>query len=93
MIGHLEKNGVTKFVNFANFQFDSGYPYENVSGIIQGKKMFFLGGSWCASERSLESEGTFEFDIDTGEGKDGNMYLYLKRHDEYMYWKTTKHSH
>jgi hypothetical protein len=82
MIGHLEKNEATGFVDFTNFQFDSGYPYEKVSGIIQGKKMTFSGWSWCASERRLESKGTFEFDIDTHEGKDGKMYLYLKRHKE-----------
>ncbi|MFD2942748.1 hypothetical protein [Flavobacterium notoginsengisoli] len=80
LIGNLKKGDTTDFIKFKKFRFDSGFPYEDLSGTVNGNRIHDLKWSWCASERSYESDGEYIFDIITKEDNEGNTYLHLVKH-------------
>src|SRR5450432_262096 len=77
-IGHLSIDDSTEFISFRKFQFDSGYPYERLSGIMQKKILNQINWSWCGTERKTKSDGSYTFDIKV-KSENGISYLYLVR--------------
>jgi hypothetical protein len=86
-IGKLKKDGFTEYINFKEFEFDSGFPYENVSGKI--KKKILKPDFWsdCGTERYSLSNGTYEFDIKTKLDINGEAVLYLAPHNRKTFWE------
>lgn len=80
IIGHISKDSATLYLSFTNFHFDSGYPYENIKGIVQNKSLKQLNWSRCGTERYTKAEGTYAFDLTT-KIHDGKIYLYLNHHN------------
>lgn len=87
VIGKLKKDGFTEYINFKEFEFDSGFPYENVSGKIKNKILKPNFWSDCGTERYSLSNGTYEFDIKTALNLKGEAVLYLSPHNEKMFWE------
>lgn len=63
LIGHLKNNSSTESINYKAFLFDSGVPYEQISGLINNKKIEQFNWSDCGTERNKESQGFYVFDI------------------------------
>jgi hypothetical protein len=87
LIGQLKKDGFTEYINFKEFEFDSGFPYENVSGKIKKKLLKPNFWSDCGTERYSLSNGTYEFDIKTELDLNGEAVLYLAPHNGKMFWE------
>jgi len=80
-IGQVKKDSSTEFIHFKKLQFDSGFPLEKITAIINKKKLHHINWSWCASERPIVSEGEIIYDIQIGSDKNGNPYLNLQNHN------------
>ncbi len=76
-VGHIPKDSSTQFINFSKFYFDSGHPYESISGQILKETLTEWHWSDCASERRNETTGTFVFDLEVIKRENKN-YLGLK---------------
>jgi hypothetical protein len=87
LIGHLESNSSTEYIDFKNFLFDDDLPYERISGIINNKKLNQLNWSWCGTGRERKSKGSYIFDIKKKIDEKGNTCLYLVDHNKKMFWE------
>ena len=87
LIGTLKNNKETEKISFKSFEFDSSYPYEQISGIIKNKKLNQLNWSWCGTERYTESKGFFRFDIRKAVDEKGNDCLYLVKHNQKAFFE------
>lgn len=90
LIGHLENKGSTEYIDFKNFLFDDNFPYEQISGIINNKKLNQLNWSWCGTNRETKSKGSYVFDIKKGIDEKGNTCLYLVDHNKKMFWEESE---
>lgn len=77
-IGQIKKDSSTEFINFKGLLFDSGFPREKITAIINKKKLHHINGSWCASGRKMVTEGEIIYDIQIDSDKNGNPYLNLR---------------
>ncbi|MEM0575498.1 hypothetical protein [Flavobacterium polysaccharolyticum] len=87
LIGKLKKEGHTEYINFKEFAFDSGFPYENVSGKIKGKTAGPYFWSDCGTQRYSLSDDTYQFDIKSEIDLNGETVLYLAPHNRKMFWE------
>src|SRR4051812_19544191 len=87
LIGHLKNNSSTEYVNYKEFLFDSSIPYEQISGLINNKKIDQLNWSWCGTERNTQSNGSYTFDIKKAIDEKGNTCLYLVEHNKKIFWE------
>jgi hypothetical protein len=63
-VGHLKKFEATPFLNLTELHFDSGIPYDSISGIVKGIKLTQLWWEHeCGSGYSKQTEGTLFFDL------------------------------
>ena len=86
-IGQLKKDSSTEFIDLKKFEFDSEFPYEDVSGKINGQKINPFYWSECGTEMNSISNGTYEFDIRKGINLKGKVILYLAYHNKKMFWE------
>ena len=87
LIGNVKNGSSTESINFKEFAFDGSEPYEQISGIINNKKVSQLNWSWCGTERNKQSKGSYIFDIKKGIDDEGNTCLYLVKHNQKMTWE------
>ncbi|TDW49880.1 hypothetical protein EV144_102308 [Flavobacterium sp. 270] len=87
LIGELRNNNSTEKISFKSFEFDSSYPYDEISGIIKNKKLDQLNWSWCGTERYTESKGSYSFDIRKAVDEKGNDCLYLVEHNKKAFFE------
>jgi hypothetical protein len=90
LIGHLESENSTENIDFKNFNFDGSLPYEQISGIINNKKLYQLNWSWCGTERNTRDKGSYIFDIKKTIDENGKACLFLVGHNEKMFWEETE---
>ena len=86
-VGQLKKDSSTGFIYFRKFEFDSEFPYEDVSGKINGQKLNPFYWSPCGTERNYLSNGTYQFDIRLGINLKGETVLFLALHNKKMFWE------
>lgn len=87
LIGHLKNNSSTESINYKAFLFDSGVPYEQISGLINNKKIEQFNWSDCGTERNKESQGFYVFDIKKTTDEKGNTCFYLVAHNKKIFWE------
>lgn len=87
LIGHLKNGNSTEYINYKEFLFDSGIPYEQISGLINNKKIEQFNWSDCGTERNTESEGSYLFDIKKTIDEKGNTCFYLVVHNKKIFWE------
>lgn len=87
LIGDLKDGNSTEYINYKEFLFDSGIPYEQMSGILDSKKINELNWSDCGTERNKESKGSYVFDIKKTLDEKGDTYLYLVEHNKKIFWE------
>ncbi|SNR23171.1 hypothetical protein [Flavobacterium sp. ov086] len=87
LIGHLKNGGSTEYINYKEFLFDSGIPYEQISGSIKDKKIHELNWSDCGTERNKESKGSYVFDLKKALDEEGKTCLYLVEHNQKIFWE------
>jgi len=87
LIGHLKNGNSTEYIDFKEFAFDSGIPYEQMSGVVQNKKLYQLDWSDCGTERYTESKGSYIFDLKKEIDFKGNICLYLIEHNKTIFWE------
>jgi hypothetical protein len=87
LIGHLKNNSSTEYVDYKEFLFDSGIPYEQISGLINNKKIEQFNWSDCGTERNKESQGSYVFDIKKTIDEKGNICFYLVAHNKKIFWE------
>ncbi|OXA74904.1 hypothetical protein SAMN05444397_1069 [Flavobacterium aquidurense] len=87
LIGHMKNGSSTEFIDYKEFLFDSGIPYEQISGLINNKKIEQFNWSDCGTERNTESEGSYIFDIKKATDEKGNTCLYLIAHNKKIFWE------
>lgn len=87
LIGHLKNGSSTEYINYKEFLFDSGIPYEQISGFINNKKIHELNWSDCGTERNKESKGSYIFDLKKELDEEGNICFYLANHNEKIFWE------
>ncbi|WP_337968225.1 hypothetical protein [uncultured Flavobacterium sp.] len=86
-IGDLKNGSSTEYINYKEFLFDSGIPYEQISGFINDKKIYKLNWSDCGTERNKESKGSYIFDLKKELDLNGNTCLYLVEHNKKIFWE------
>lgn len=86
-IGHLKNGSSTEYINYKEFLFDSGIPYEQISGIVNSKKIHELNWSDCGTERKKESKGSYIFDLKKETNLKGDTCLYLINHNQRIFWE------
>ncbi|MBF4514995.1 hypothetical protein IRZ71_01490 [Flavobacterium sp. ANB] len=86
-IENLKNGNSTEYIDYKEFLFDSGIPYEQISGIVNKKKISQLNWSDCGTERNLQSEGSYIFDLKKAEDEKGNTCLYLTNHNEKVFFE------
>ena len=87
LIGDLKNGSSTEYINYKEFLFDSGIPYEQISGLINDKKIHELNWSDCGTERNKESKGSYIFDLKKELDEEGNICFYLVNHNEKIFWE------
>ncbi|MGO4773478.1 hypothetical protein ACEN2I_17605 [Flavobacterium sp. W22_SRS_FK3] len=87
LIGNLKNGNSTEYIDFREFAFDSGIPYEQMTGIVKNKKMYQLDWSDCGTDRYEESKGSYVFDLKKEIDDEGNIYLYLVEHNKKIFWE------
>lgn len=87
LIGHLKNNSSTEYIDFKDFLFDGSEPYEQISGIINNKKVNQLNWSWCGTDRNRLSKGSYIFDLKKKIDEKGNTCLYLVKHNQKIFWE------
>ncbi|MDR7208340.1 hypothetical protein [Flavobacterium piscis] len=87
LIGNIKNGSSTESINFKEFVFDGSEPYEQISGIINNKKVSQLNWSWCGTERNKQSKGSYIFDLKKEIDDKGNTCLYLVKHNQKMFWE------
>lgn len=60
-IGTIEKDSTIGPIQFAEFEFDSGWPYVSISGQVGEKHLKNELLNRCGSERSVEVKGEYLF--------------------------------
>jgi len=83
-IGHLSNNGSTEFLQFKEFHFDSGIPYENLTGNIHTNVFSQFYWSWCGTERYIKTNGSYTFDLKAKPGID-TVWMYLTNHNSDLF--------
>lgn len=86
-IGKIKNGTSTKYIDYKNFNFDDSLPYEQISGIINSKKLNQLNWSWCGTGRNRQSKGSYVFDLKKGIDEKGNSCLYLTHHNKKIFWE------
>ncbi|MBF4492127.1 hypothetical protein IRZ83_07920 [Flavobacterium sp. JLP] len=86
-IGHLKNGSSTEYINYNEFLFDSGIPYEQISGLINNKKTLELNWSDCGTERNKESKGSYIFDLKKDTRLTDTTFLYLVSHNHKIFWE------
>lgn len=87
LIGFLKNGSSTEYIDFKEFAFDSGTPYEQMSGITKNKKLHQLNWSDCGTERYAESKGSYIFDLKKEINYEGDTCLYLVDHNKKIFWE------
>ncbi|MNQ39585.1 hypothetical protein D3C85_532100 [compost metagenome] len=87
LIGHLKSDGSTEYIDFKEFRFDDDLPYEQISSIINNKKIHQLNWSWCGTGRNTKSKGSYSFDLKKQIDEKGNVCLYLVERNKKMFWE------
>lgn len=87
LIGDLKNDNSTEHIDFKTFLFDGNNPYEQISGIINNKKVTQFNYSWCGTERNRRSKGSYVFDLKKQTDEKGNISLYLVEHNKELFLK------
>lgn len=87
LIGQLKNNEVTESISFKEFMFDDSAPYEEISGVVNNKKLHSLHWSWCGTGRNTRYKGSYAFDIKKEVDEKGNACLYLVEHNKKIFWE------
>ena len=87
LIGDLKNGSSTKYIDYKEFLFDSGIPYEQISGILNTEKIHELNWSDCGTERNKESKGSYVFDIKKGTDEEGKTCMFLVGHNQKIFWE------
>jgi hypothetical protein len=87
LIGHLKNGNSTEYIDFKEFAFDSGIPYEQMSGVAKNKKLHQLDWSDCGTERYAQSKGSYIFDLKKETDDEGHTCLYLVDHNKKIFWE------
>ena len=76
-IGTIEKDSAIGPIPFEKFSFDSGAPYESISGLVAEKHLKNEWWSWCGASRAVEEKGQFSFVLIIRQNSQ-NEYLLLE---------------
>ncbi|MWB94273.1 hypothetical protein GON26_07855 [Flavobacterium sp. GA093] len=87
LIGPLKNGSSTEYIDYKKFNFDDSSPYEQLSGLLNGKKITQLNWSWCGTGRNTKSKGSYIFDLKKQINEEGITCLYLVNHNEKMFWE------
>lgn len=86
-IGHLKNGSSTEYVNYKEFLFNGNIPYEQISGIVNKKKVSQLDWSDCGTDDNSQSNGSYIFDLKKELDLNGNTCLYLVEHNKKIFWE------
>jgi hypothetical protein len=76
LVGTLEIDSSSKFIQFENFQFDTGLPDENASAEVNGKVLTnHYRGYWCGTEKIRVDSGKYFIEVQV---KDSVLFLTCK---------------
>jgi hypothetical protein len=87
LIGQLEKDESTEYIDFKSFEFDGSFPYEDVRGVIKNRKLEPFYWSECGTGMNSKSNGSYKFDIRKGINEKGETVLFLAHHNQKMFWE------